>query len=512
MIPNTLEQATENWCRNSFKWSHISPRLLELDSSYRIFVILASSDVSGTTLDTLSLLLNFLLSCVMVETAFICDSHIFPYIRVSDSHGFVDVHVVFIPQSLACRDGNLARFLDADTTGLKVTSDSEAMRALIIPSFIREVHSLIQGYKGNAEVVESLKIIFEWAEGRKILSNGDCGYFTKPMLAYLFVATIERTGHALSPIDYLRRFFEGYSNWNFNECSVGSFCCGLGRSQGSMIDEQEGIDSDYDEESRAKRLVSSNVSETLLASTDENDEVQPHKRHRFDLGAIRDLRRFYDVDNTRVSQVSADGKKTKCCLDNPLDKLDVFRVMHPSEPGINLGLRMLESHRKIIHQEFLRAQMLLEDVHDIGSVLPDLLAPKREVLDTTISIVVQVASEDRNVSLSVSSVIENQAWYLVQELQAHYGLLVIAAPNPISHLPSLRPETKGLKSILSNVVGLSFPSDSPYSADSGVEIDLTGPLSRLLMRTRQVLRGRPDWDRLEKRFIISCLVVRDIQS
>lgn len=512
MIPKTLEQATENWCKNSFKWSHFCAGLLQFDSFYRTFVILASSDVSGTTLDTLNSLLKFLLSCVIVDTAFICDSHIFPYIRVSDSQGFVDVHVVFIPPSIASRDGNLARFLDTDRTGLKVTRDSEAMRALIIPSFLRRVQSLIRGYTGNPEVVESLKIVFEWAKVRKILSDGDCGYFTKPTLAYLFVANIERTGFALSPIDFLRRFFEEYSNWNFNECSVGSFCCGLGQSQGSMIDEREGIDSDYDEESRAKRLVGSNVSESLLASTDENDEVQPHKRHRFDLGAIRDLRRFYDVDNTRVSQVSADGKKTRFSSDNPLDKLDVFRVMHPSEPGINLGLRMLESHRKIIHQEFLRAQMILEDVHDITSVLPELLAPKREIPNTTISIVVQVASEDQNVSLSVSSVIENQAWYLVQELQAHYGLLVIQAPNPMSHLPSLRPETKGLKSILSNVVGLSFPSDSPYSAQSGVEIDLTGPLSRLLMRTRQMLKGRPDWVRLEKRFIISCQVVRDIQS
>jgi hypothetical protein len=310
------------------------------------------------------------------------------------------------------------------------------------------------------------------------------------MLALLLVYVTRdaaRMGLPINRLVYVKRFLLTFSDWNFNEGSVASFCCGLtGENIGSAINEHEGIDSD--DESIANRRTSQESS-SVLGSTE--DEVHPHKRLRFELGQIRDLRRFYEVENSRIDAVSFNSATS--VEDNPLDsrKADVFTVFHPMEPGVNLGIRMLESYRKLIIQEIRRARFLLEDVmDDVDSTYDSLMEPIDRISSCPVRVNIDINSDSSQVASILSRIILDQSWFLVQELQAFSGVLVVPPCEVVGHVCS---------------VGLAFPKDVPYGAHGGIELDLSGALSKHLMRIRRSLQDRPDWrDKLEGKFSISC--------
>ena len=359
-----------------------------------------------------------------------------------------------------------------------------------------------------------------WSEARGIFSSSNCGFITSEMLfvmVSLCCVRLKDSNSSLSRLGLVRSFFRTFGNWRFNECSVAGDCCNLARVRGdpshmngSMIDENEQLDSDCDESSKTLSRAGETASDSstvehkhLSTTADENDEVHPHKRHRYDLGQIRDIRRFHEVDNEFVERVSLAPGGHK--YPSSLDFLDAFSVMDPFNPEVNLAIRVLESHRKLIVQELVRADQLLCD--SVGDDESFILSTDSEILkpanrfNCTAYLVFEISSDVEDIRKEVVKHIEEQTWFLIQEIQAFHGLMVTPFSQYIQKTPT----------VSQVVVGIDFVEDEPYWARDKVELDFSGPLSRTLLRARKALHKHDDFvSRFSKKFTVTAqLLPRD---
>ena len=448
------------------------------------------------------------------------ESHSHTFLRVKSGSFEAEVILGCLSPAQVPKDEDLSHFLDSVQTGLKPSRDAVLLRQLLKPRLWAWFNHWTS--KRDPGLIESfrvaLKILVKWSESRQIFGDG---FLTREIILVMLCSLCPN--RPSSPFLLLQRFFRHFSSqFEFNEASVAAHVCGLTGTvedgyYGSVINEEEGIDSDADEDLRRMRLarkISRNISETdpedsgepqhshLAISANENDDVHPHKRLRFELGQIRDIRRFYAVENTRVQKISiAPDKKFK----NFLDFLDVITVCHPS-PGydlpegehVNIAVRTLESHKKLILQELIRANMLVSDcVGDDFTLLSEILT-KEKYLKNNIQIFCkfEIESKEDEIACVVASVVDEQVWFLVQELQATHGVMVIPIP------------AKNNSTEIS--VGLNFVKEEPYGATEGTEIDLLGPMSRVMLRCKKLLKERPEYEeKLRGKFIVRSRVVRN---
>jgi hypothetical protein len=157
--------------------------------------------------------------------------------------------------------------------------------------------------------------------------NVDAGFLTHDIISLMVAFAVQKASSSmpLSVFELLKKFFIIFSSeFEYNESSVASAVsrCPIGEDGtifGSAINEEEGIDSDVDDDFRWKRISRKNktddvvgddgsspvdhqtsaITTSLSGHANDNDEVHPHKRQRFELGLIRDIRRFYEVENKR---------------------------------------------------------------------------------------------------------------------------------------------------------------------------------------------------------------------
>ena len=388
----------------------------------------------------------------------------------------------------------------------RVTMTSENVEASILSA-----RWSMQGFTHEEQTVlrEVMVWLVEWAKRRGIYCNRDVGFITSPILEVMIAVSsfnARELSLPFSRFSLIKHFFTFFTRWKLNEASVGGDCCGLSNQlDGSVIDEAEGIDSEVDEESRLKRtsLIQTtepeiNVERTgLLSTADDNDEVHPHKRHRYELGQIRDIRRFYDVENDQLRRIAIQADDRT--YPSSLDFLDVLSVVDPLDKSVNLSIKVLESHKKLIVQELVRAEMLLSD--SVGDDEDYTLGPESEILEkaplrvSSLYIVFDISAESDEIRSEVADTVEDQSWFLIQEIQAYHGVMVI----PISNRNSSKV-----------VVGVNFIKNEPYTAMEGTTIDFFGPLSRVLLRTRKVLFSREDFvSRFSKKFSVKASILRN---
>ena len=350
-----------------------------------------------------------------------------------------------------------------------------------------------------------------WAKTRCIHSAPTGGFLDDSILSVMLCVAFLQLKKNLSVVtchSLVVEFFRTFTNWSYNECSLAADTCGLAfdgpDSRGHAIDELEGIDSDCEgavSPKRAPRNPDSEMKEPeqhkdLAITGDDNDEVHPHKRLRYELGQMRDVRRFYDVENDFVKRIAVDEEMRK--FPTVLDHLDAFSVIHPVS-GENLAIRILESHKKIILQELARAYNLVAD--SIGDD-PDILFGESSELmkpvafrESTFYIVFRITSPVLEIVEEISHIIQEESWFLVQEIQAFHGVMVTPHPAPVSGQV---------------VVGMDFLADEPYSARGGAEIDFSGPMSRMLLRARSRIHSLPDFSlRLSDKFQIKSVLTSD---
>jgi hypothetical protein len=375
---------------------------------------------------------------------------------------------------------------------------------------------------------EAIEWIENWAKSRNILTEHiDTGFLTLDILELMLLYVIKLSRPPFTASEIVRKFFTFFSSeFQYNESSVAGQ---VSRSQigddgtifGSVINDQEGIDSDVDDVLRSKRISNITADEesprTLSAHANDNDEVHSHKRQRFELGLIRDVRRFYEVENTRIDKVCASDNEEKIFKDH-LDYIDVFTVCHPfvgfvQAPGehVNMAVRVLESHRKVITQELSRAAWILSDsCGDDFPLLMDQVCAKQNLQSVigacTIKLVFQVESSSQYAQTSVLDVIQSQTWYLIQELQAFEGVMVVPFACPID-VGLLQENSADNESPSAVIVGILFPQDQPYCARPGIRLDFGGLVCRNIGRVRRAIRERPDFNNyIDGKFKVSCYV------
>ena len=463
----------------------------------------------------------------------VTESHVMPFVRVEREGTVTDVVVACVAPSILARDDNIERFVTLESNGLKVTRDSSAMRALIIPRLYRYLADFNRDPIRQAAFHSAIEVVIRWGVHRKVVSlTSDNGFLTPGVVAVMMVVTINHATKVKSPLttaNLVRHFFAIFSDWHYNESSLASFCGAVAADyHGTTIEDHEGIDSDGDDPEvrrkridKGKRAVVGSPANSLANCADDNDEVHPHKRMRYELGQIRDLRRFYDVENSKVQPICVEADVGKRSITG-LDWLDAVTILHPTD-DVNLAVRVLESHRKLIVQELLRARNILADsIESDESFLygedSELMQDLPLVRESTCYIVFQVEAKSPSVRAIISSVLEDQNWFLIQEVQAHHGCLVTPTPGLVKGLRTIDKARQnegadgdsGTRSV-AVVTGVSFPVEAPYGATAGVKVDLSGPMSRVLMRTRQKLMERPDWSSsLEKQFVLSAGLVREL--
>lgn len=365
---------------------------------------------------------------------------------------------------------------------------------------------------------QTLIVLTKWAKNRCILSNRNTGFMCAEILEVMLARVL---GNNIGPPNdgiplqcVLKTFFSTYTIWNFNECSIAKDCCGVARISksrliASAIDDFEGIDSDYDDEDHKTSITlpsedtnsDTNAVKDLSLTGDDNDEVHPRKRLRYELGQMRDARRFYDVETTKFKRISIDP--TQEAFPGVLDYLDSMSVIHPLN-GENLAIRVLESHKKIILQEIARANNLLSDaIGDDEEILfgddSELLEPV-EFRESTFYIVIEIVSDADAVRSEVTGVVQDYSWFMIQEVQAFHGVLVTPHPCPVPIGDST----------LRIVVGIDFVSTDPYAARAGATADFAGPISRVLLRSRTVIRDRSDFSTdFQKKFHVKGYLTKD---
>jgi hypothetical protein len=357
--------------------------------------------------------------------------------------------------------------------------------------------------------------LIRWAKARRVFSDKDIGFLTRNMLVTMVKVCVDNTlrTRVNNCGAFVKHFFSTFARWRFNECSIAGDCCSpagdntTGTLNGSLIDEYEGIDSDIEGANSGQRVeafASSERSDTdpnrhLPAVADDNDEVHPHKRRRYELGQIRDIRRFYDVENTYPLRIAVPDDQE---YPISLDRLDALSIVDPSDPHVNIAIRVLESHKKMIVQELVRADMLLCDlkISEEWDVLKHgtHVIKLAELPECTCYIVFTIHSEDSDVRSEVAQIVEEQTWFLIQEVQAFHGVMV----TPFNEM------IKSDSTSLQVVVGIDFVSDEPYSAQDGVHLDFSGPMSRVLLRARKTVQSREDFEsRFSKRLSVSTALV-----
>ena len=355
---------------------------------------------------------------------------------------------------------------------------------------------------------QSRDFLTKWAERRCLLSLPKGGFLSVEMIEIMLARVIQTLANLDDPetlVRVLKAFFSAYTNWNFNECSVAQDCCRVSCISGappiaSAIDDLEFMDSDCDNEDNGASVPKvshqsnsdTNVAKDLSLTGDDNDEVHPRKRMRYELGQMRDVRRFYDVETTKFKRIAINPDQEP--FPGVLDYLDSMSVIHPLS-GENLAIRVLESHKKIILQEIARANNLLSDA--IGDDVGVLLGEKSELLkqvqyrESTCYIVMEIVSESDTVRSEVSSTVEDFTWFLIQETQAFHGVLITPHPCQVTVDDST----------VRIVVGIDFVSTDPYSCVKGATADFAGPICRVLLRSRSVIHERPDFSTdFHKRF------------
>ena len=371
----------------------------------------------------------------------------------------------------------------------KHSRDSRGSRQQVRPRMHLWLRNYCMRHQNETELIaESMNALTEWAQARRVFSSlSENGFLSLETLAIMFLVTLERekrSNKERTVLSLVKKFFEQYSMWNYNEGSVGSHCCRPAGFEASFILEKEGLDSDDEERDPPTPQESSSLN-------DESDEVHPHKRLRYELGQIRDIRRYYEVENSKVAKISIRENHDGFAA---LDWLDVVSVMHPCE-DVNLAIRVLESHKKLIVQEMLRAHHILEDQ---VTGIPEALVSKTPYRRASSYIVFQIRAESEFILHSVASVVDNQNWFLIQELQAHAGILL----TPSGRFHQLQDGSAIV------ITGLTFVSDEPYSAVQGLRVDVSGAMSRVLVRSRKLFRDRSDFVKMEKKFSVTCKVVR----
>ena len=471
-----------------------------IDRVSRFLVVLVFNEAVETD-DTLLRFVNYLESEHGDTSPKIVSDHIHDWISMVVGEGITSVYFVVVSGEAFSADADIEGLVAGEETTLKPPRDSKLVRGLLRPRmYLWQKRYLASHHFTNEQnemIRHSMSFLLEWARSRRVLSmqGSDNGYLTRDILSMMLLVCVSRNVKSWTVTGILKSFFSAYSLWNYNEGSVGKDCCrASGGQRGSFIDETEGLDSEVDDNSSMSTPRRAEETASLGLIADDNDEVHPHKRLRYELGQIRDIRRYYEVDNTRVKKISMKENDEFSAL----DWLDVLSVMHPTE-DVNLAVRILESHRKLIVQEMLRAHHIITDVSEVTDT-SELLKPL--AFRPAFSYIAFQVKADTNFILStVASVIENQNWFLIQEVQAHAGLLV----TPCEGYYKLK---DGSTSALI-LTGITFVSEGPYSACEGLEVDLSGPMSRVLVRSRKILRDRADYaTTLEKRFSVTCGVVR----
>lgn len=360
------------------------------------------------------------------------------------------------------------------------------------------------------------EVIVGWAKKRCIHSTPTAGFLDDSILSVMLCVAfllLKKNLRVVTCHSLIVEFFKTFTTWNYNECSLAADSCGLAfdglHTRGHAIDDLEGIDSDCEgavSPKRAPRNLDSEMKEPdqhkdLAITGDDNDEVHPHKRLRFELGQMRDVRRFYDVENDFVKRIAVD-EETKN-FPTVLDHLDAFSVIHPVS-GENLAIRILENHKKIILQELSRAYNLLVD--SVGDDCDILFGESSELMkpvafrESTFYIVFHISSSVTEILQEMSDILQEESWFLVQEIQAFHGVMVTPHPAPVYGNDA---------SVV--VLGIDFISDEPYSARRGTEIDFSGPMSRTLLRARSRVHSLPDFSlRLSDKFQIKAVLTSDI--
>ena len=362
-----------------------------------------------------------------------------------------------------------------------------------------------------------LKWISRWAKQRSLYSDRDLGFLTIPILKVMVMCSCDSARRISLGKDIrtlIKHFFSTFATWKFNECSVAADCCGISElMDGSVIDDGEALDSDIDDHNSGKRIVSvvnedsvgTTSGHVLSATGDDNDEVHPHKRHRYELGQIRDIRRFYDVENDQIHRIAVDSSQRS--YPSSLDCLDSLSVIDPQNESINLAIKVLESHRKLIVQELIRADHLLSD--SLGDDEEVLIGPESEILrradfrESTGYIIFDVESSSSDIRSIVTDTVEDETWFMVQELQSFYGVMVV--PHPERRITSDGQTVQV-------IVGINFVANDPYSAKAGVQLDLSGPISRVLVRSRRKLHNLEDYSvKLSNKFSVSARIATQVE-
>ena len=496
----------ETWNRQAFV-SAYGPSNVPWACKEVIVILYPAESSPDCTKEVLAPLTDHIQTALKSSLIRIAVSHASVFVSVSGDAMESLIFAGCVPASVALREDGLGRYVTAKENGLLLSRDTVTMRALLLPRLYHWA-GLFTESAGSA-FSDAVSLILRWADRRKVRSDSDTGFLTTEMVAVMMAhchQTLVDSESVLTPHAYMKRFFALFSQWSFNETSVAAQCCGPAGVDGGAIDEHEGIDSDLDEESRARRIRANGdrpERASLTETADDNDEVHPHKRQRHELGQIRDVRRFFDVENSKVAKISVNGES----FESKLDYLDAVTIVHPVD-DVNLAVRILESHKKIIQQELQLAHMLTAD--SVGDDLSFLTSDSSRLMtpvpfrESSCYIVLQVEAESKEACSTIASVLDDQAWYLVQEIQAFHGVHVTPHPRPFFHSTDAGTTTGSV------IVGVSFVSDYPYGAFEGVSVDFSGPLSRALVRSRQKIRERPDFSSLERKFSVNCALLQSL--
>jgi hypothetical protein len=506
-----LLEHIRSWAETSFRKSHMRT-FSHFDESEAAAVIVSLLVVTDNPDDAYNTAYEDLRTRIKSTTSDwdVCriESHSHSFLRLKCPKGRMCVILGCLSPSQIPKDENMGSFIDSTVTGLKPTRDAVLLRQLQLP----RLYSWFGQWLGNIDTSkaesfqDALGMLIKWSISRGIFGDG---FLTREIIIVMLVSITPST--PISSFELCKKFFRFYSSeFDMNESSVASHVSRLAGSPqdglyGSMINEDEGIDSDVDDDLRRVRLDrkhpkhteadDENIHSLLSTNANENDDVHPHKRLRFELGQIRDIRRFYAVENSILKKISA---LTSNQFDNFLDYLDVITVCHPGhdQTSVNLAVRVLESHKKLIVQELVRANMLVSDcvgdeVDKVYHLLTEKIADKKNC-DIQIFCIFETETNDEEIREIVFSVVRDQVWFFVQEMQATHGVMVV----PIAQGEHVS-------------VGLIFVTDDPYSATEGAEIDLIGPISRVMLRAKKIIKERSDYAEIQGKFKVRSRVVRN---
>ena len=323
--------------------------------------------------------------------------------------------------------------------------------------------------------IDAKDYVVNWALSRRIFcENIDFGFLTDEMISVMLLVVrehLQKFEIQVTVFSIVQNFYKIFSTWPFNECSVASQCCRSHELCGSLISECEGIDSDCED--------------------DEGEEVHPSKRFRYDLGQIRDLRRFYEIDEVPSRVVAKVSVSPGEVYIDKLDYVDCMTIVHPLHRNVNLAVRVLESQKKLIVQELTLADFLLGD--SLETTQPSVLKDD----DYQLQIVFSVTANSPKILQSITDIVILENWFLVQETQAFQGVFVIP-PNSATY-------TQNSAKISAK---FDFIAEYPYNAKPGLVLDFNGPVSRAMLRARQQIKDLPNYtEELAGNFSLNAKIV-----